>query len=225
MARPNIPLVPRKTGQSRLAQAWREARRDAGLDQRQLAEKLDCSNTHISNIEHGRRLPKYDLVERFDELVGSEGFLRSLWEWAYTERAAGGHRELSAPGRQLAGDRSEFVQDVTMRDGTIIGVDEAFTKIWRLRNSGTVVWRDRLLRRAGPHAPRFGIHSPVQVPVPDTPPGQTADIKMRMRAPSLPGDCVAHFYMTHSDGALCFPDLYPDGAYVYISVRAPRSMR
>ena len=35
---------------------------------------------------------------------------------------------------------ARFVQDVTIFDGTELAPGTPFTKIWRLRNSGTLVW-------------------------------------------------------------------------------------
>lgn len=35
---------------------------------------------------------------------------------------------------------SRFIQDVTILDGTLIAPNTPFTKIWRIRNNGTLVW-------------------------------------------------------------------------------------
>lgn len=35
---------------------------------------------------------------------------------------------------------SRFISDVTVMDGTVMAPSTAFTKIWRMRNNGTVVW-------------------------------------------------------------------------------------
>jgi transcriptional regulator with XRE-family HTH domain len=225
MARPDKPQHARKTGQSRFAEIWRELRRGMGMNQRQLADKLGCSGPHVSNIEQGRRLPTYELVSRLEDLAGSEGLLRSHWEWAYTERAASATAPAAPPiGHQIPGDRVEFVRDMTIGDGLFVATNETFTKVWRIRNVGSVAWVDRTLRRAGPSTPRFGPSSPVEVPIPPTDIGRTVDLQVGMRAPALPGDCIAFFYMAHPDGRLCFPDRYANGVYVRISVREPVSL-
>lgn len=35
---------------------------------------------------------------------------------------------------------SRFIMDVNVIDGTLMAPSTHFTKIWRLRNSGTIVW-------------------------------------------------------------------------------------
>lgn len=35
---------------------------------------------------------------------------------------------------------SRFILDVNVIDGTMMAPSTAFTKIWRMRNSGTLVW-------------------------------------------------------------------------------------
>jgi len=35
---------------------------------------------------------------------------------------------------------SRFIQDVTVLDGTVMPPSTHFTKIWRLRNNGTLAW-------------------------------------------------------------------------------------
>lgn len=43
------------------------------------------------------------------------------------------------PGRPKL--ESRFIQDVTILDGTLIAPNTPFTKIWRMRNNGTLVWQ------------------------------------------------------------------------------------
>lgn len=35
---------------------------------------------------------------------------------------------------------SIFTQDVTISDGTLMAPSTCFTKIWRMKNNGTVIW-------------------------------------------------------------------------------------
>jgi len=37
-------------------------------------------------------------------------------------------------------DRAEFVDDVTVEDGTVFKPGETFTKTWRLKNTGSCTW-------------------------------------------------------------------------------------
>lgn len=45
-----------------------------------------------------------------------------------------------SPAPTLCEDDSDFVEDVTVPDGTEFGPATAFTKTWRIKNSGTCVW-------------------------------------------------------------------------------------
>ncbi|GAA3142543.1 hypothetical protein GCM10020001_076810 [Nonomuraea salmonea] len=59
---------------------------------------------------------------------------RTLWEQATTP----------GPGpTTLPQDDSVFERDVTYPDGTVVPAGERFDKTWRIRNTGSVHWRDR----------------------------------------------------------------------------------
>lgn len=221
MARPYTDPRRLKTGRSRLAQWWRELRAGAGLDQHQVAAKLGCSPTHISNIEHGRRLPSLGLLTRFEEIVGSEGILRSMWEWARLERDAetAGLRTV-IEGQTTPGDRSKFVRDIAPRAETVFSPGQRFTAGWEIHNAGRVTWKGRYMRQVGPLAPLYGpICLEERTVVPITKPGEIAAIRAPMIAPQLAGESITYFHMTHPDGSLCFPDRYADGVWVRIRVR------
>jgi hypothetical protein len=81
-------------------------------------------------------------------------------------------------------DNSVFVADVTIPDGTVVNPGQAFTKVWRVRNSGTCAWNaNYLLTFVGGEAmTRFGAFQ-----MPYTPPGATVDLPIDMVAPSGPG--------------------------------------
>lgn len=223
MARPYTHPDPQKTGRSRLAQWWRELRQGAGLDQKAVAAKLGCSPTHISNVEHARRIPSLSLVLRFEELIGSEGILRSMREWAVEEQTAEKAGAGVVPqGKALPGDRSQFVRDVAPHGEAVFGPHEKFIAGWEIRNVGIVGWKGRYMQQAGPKA---RLYAPVsreeRTRVPDTKPGETAKIKVPMVAPQLPGESITYFHMVNEDGSLCFPDRYADGVWVRIRVREP----
>ena len=218
---------PDKTGRSRLGELWRDLRLGAHLDQRALAAALGCSATHISNIEHGRRIPSFELLVRFDELARSEGILRSQWEWAMAERA-GERAGIPArrQGRTLPGDRAQFVRDIAPRGEPVFEPHRQFTAGWEIRNAGTATWENRFLEAMGPRTPFYGaIALDARTPVPFARPGDTVAIRVRMRAPELPGDTITYFQMVHADGSLCFPDRYASGVYVRIQVREPIQVR
>jgi len=77
-----------------------------------------------------------------------------------------------------------FVADVTIPDGTLIQPAQSFTKVWRLRNTGTCPWdATTVLDFIGGSQ----MSAPNAAPVPPTPPGGTADIGVTMFAPSAAG--------------------------------------
>lgn len=227
MARPYTQPPPQKTGRSRLAQWWRELREGAGLDQHQVAAKLGCSATHISNIEHARRIPSFALLTRFEALVGGEGILRSMWAWATAERAEdlAGVRTVTE-GRTTPGDRAQFVRYIAARGEPVFEPLQRFTPGWNIRNIGRVTWKRRFLQQVGPQAPLYApVSREERTAVPTTKPGETATIKVPMLAPQLPGESITYFHMVHEDGSLCFPDRYADGVWTQIIVREPAALK
>lgn len=223
MARPEKSPPPSKTGGYLLAQWWRELRLGQKLDQHAVGQAIGCSPSHVSNIEQGRKLPSFELLCRFEDLVDGNGILRPLWEWAFMERQEekAGVRPRSA-GRGRPGDRSQFIRDLLPSNHSTFGPRERFIGGWELLNAGSVTWADRYIRQGGPAAPMYApvMEQPL-VPVPLTRPGETATIRVEMRAPQLPGDTIAYFHMVNADGTLCFPDRYAAGVYIRIHVREP----
>ena len=82
-------------------------------------------------------------------------------------------------------DRSAFIADITVPDGSMLAPSQSFTKTWRLRNSGTSTWGSgyQLAFISGER-----MQAPASVAVPSTAPGQTADVNVPMVAPSGEGE-------------------------------------
>lgn len=59
--------------------------------------------------------------------------------WARSSTLPDNMRGFEMKPRQLKLD-SRFIMDVNVMDGTLMAPSTPFTKIWRLRNSGTIVW-------------------------------------------------------------------------------------
>jgi len=97
-------------------------------------------------------------------------------------------------------DRADFVQDVTIPDGTVVSPGDKFTKTWRLRNTGTCTWttgyaavfdRDNLMGALA------------VVPLPNTvPPGQTVDISVELTAPNNPGKYTGNWKLRNDKGTV-----------------------
>lgn len=79
---------------------------------------------------------------------------------------------------------SYFVADVTIPDDTPIIAGTAFTKTWRVKNSGNQVWGPGYVLGFEEGTP---MTSTLTVPVPTTPPGAEVNLSVDLKAPNLPG--------------------------------------
>ncbi|MFC6087385.1 NBR1-Ig-like domain-containing protein [Sphaerisporangium aureirubrum] len=122
---------------------------------------------------------------------------------------------LTASHPRIPGDSSAFVRDVTYPDGSTVAVGQRFAKTWEIRNTGAVSWRGRYLTRQGTNDPGL-CALPAMTPIPDTRPGQTAQITVMITAPSLPGSCRVDWKMTDVNGQHYFPQL--QGLFMIINV-------
>jgi hypothetical protein len=93
-----------------------------------------------------------------------------------------------------------FVQDVTIPDGTSIVTGAAFTKTWRLRNTGSCTWNtsyslvfDRGDKMSGPDAQ----------PLPGSvAPGATTDVSVSLTAPASAGNYRGYWRLRDGAGVL-----------------------
>jgi transcriptional regulator with XRE-family HTH domain len=225
MPRPHLPphLIPRQP-KSVLGWTMQKLRMVNGWSGKQSAKAFGCSPSHISRVEQGHTPPSRALVQFYEETFGGDGLLLSLFEVALhsaedERRRAGGHQ----PTRKKAipGDASTFVDD-TIPHGTLMQPGQFFTKTWRIRNSGSVPWQGRQLERQGPLTGPGLITSQRYVPMPDTQPGEIAEIEAILKAPGYDCSSIAYFKMADAEGALCFPDSYQLGLDVLVMVRGQR---
>ncbi|MEO3789336.1 NBR1-Ig-like domain-containing protein [Nonomuraea sp. B10E15] len=93
-------------------------------------------------------------------------------------------------------DDSAFEGDVTFPDGSVVERGASFDKVWRIRNAGTVPWQDRYLTRMNDTPCK----APERVGIGPVLPGETVDIKVRVRAADSPGRCKIFWKMTDEDG-------------------------
>ncbi len=112
-------------------------------------------------------------------------------------------------------DNTLFIKDVTIPDGSSVPVNTTFEKIWRVKNTGTVVWKNRYLKRMTP-ASSLICSSPAMVPIPETLPGQTIDIAVTFTTPHLPGSCRTDWKTSDENGNLYFPEMH--GLYSIVTV-------
>jgi transcriptional regulator with XRE-family HTH domain len=191
-----------------------------GITAKQVAEEFGCSASHISRVESGANKPTRALVQFYEERFGGDGLLLSLFEVVaqaneQERRRAGGKR--SRLHRAIPGDASTFLGD-TVPHGTLMEPGQVFEQTWRVKNSGTVAWQGRKLERQGPLTGPGLISSLRFVDIPETEPGQVAEITAPLKAPTYDCSSIAYFKMVDSEGRLCFPDSYQLGLDVLVRV-------
>ncbi|KDP31030.1 hypothetical protein JCGZ_11406 [Jatropha curcas] len=96
---------------------------------------------------------------------------------------------------------SRFILDVNVLDGTMMAPCTPFTKIWRMRNSGSIVWPQgsRLVWIGGD---RFSQSDSVdlQIPVEGIPVDGELDIAVDFVSPGLPGRYISYWRMANPSG-------------------------
>lgn len=123
--------------------------------------------------------------------------------------------------RPIPGDRSEFVGDVTIPDGTMVRHRQVFVKQWEIRNAGTVPWIGRYLTRQGANEGFSVPKTPGRVRIPDTQPAESVVISIEVQAPEAAGTYQVHWKMTDEAGRQYFPDRYWGGLWLNVVVPGP----
>ncbi len=101
----------------------------------------------------------------------------------------------------------EFVEDLTVPDDTVFAPGTAFTKSWRLRNTGTCPWIDgySFVFVAGDQ-----MESPETQALPKVvAPGQTVDVSISLTAPEETGEYVGRWQISDANG-----DLFGVGGFI-----------
>ncbi|MEV5493917.1 NBR1-Ig-like domain-containing protein [Nonomuraea fuscirosea] len=107
-------------------------------------------------------------------------------------------------------DKAEFITDVTLSDCTRVGADQTMTKVWRLKNAGSVAWKGYSLRRLDhPTQQADQCQTIPDVPIKDTMPGEIVDIQTVVTTPKKPGLCYVRFKMVDASGEVVFPGNRP----------------
>jgi hypothetical protein len=108
------------------------------------------------------------------------------------------------------GDGSLFIGDITLQDCTPVGVGQTKTKVWRLKNVGTVPWKGYFLRRIDDSPQQADQCQTIShVPIDDTQPGKMVDIEVEITTPRKPGFCYVRFKMVDASGKILFPGSRP----------------
>lgn len=104
-------------------------------------------------------------------------------------------------------DVAQFVDDVTIPDGTTLDPNETFTKTWRLKNVGTCSWTPSY---AVVFSSGDSMNGPsTQALAGNVNPGQTVDISIDLKAPAANGNYKGFWKLRNSAG-VHFTQFYVD---------------
>jgi transcriptional regulator with XRE-family HTH domain len=193
--------------------------KEVGISLAELARRTGLSRQTVHAIgKQGGRLPEMETVVKIAVELGVHPL--QLFHLVFEDYQLPARLERQYRERD---DRSTFIADVTIPDGTVVAAGARFTKTWEVQNVGTVAWDGRLLRcmdeeilisrcaAQGPAEPRLVTDrlkpAAPSIPVPYTPPGGIARMSVDFQAPVLPGTCVSYWKSFFADGTPCFPKL------------------
>ncbi|KAK1363163.1 Next to BRCA1 protein 1 [Heracleum sosnowskyi] len=145
----------------------------------------------------------YDLCSIcFSGLETKAGYIRMDHPVSYKDPM---HQYCLGRPSALPADHSKldscFIQDVTILDGTIMTPSTRFTKVWRMRNNGSVVW---------PHGTRLvwiggnmlgkALSCGIEIPADGCPVDKEIDIAVDFTAPVHPGRYFSYWKMSTPSG-------------------------
>jgi hypothetical protein len=102
-------------------------------------------------------------------------------------------------------NRYTYVSDVSFPDGTEVARAQAFTKTWRVRNSGTCTWGQGYVLVYVRGQAMANVSS---IAVPTTAPGATADLSVPMTAPGTAGTYESFWALKTPGGYALTPNLW-----------------
>jgi next-to-BRCA1 protein 1 len=94
-----------------------------------------------------------------------------------------------------------FIQDVSIRDGTVMAPSTPFAKIWRMKNTGSAKWPcgTQLLYIGGDTLNAKPIVE-IEIPADGFPKGKEIDISVKFVAPEAPGRYISYWRMVSPKG-------------------------
>jgi hypothetical protein len=110
---------------------------------------------------------------------------------------------------------AKYETDVTIEDGSVLAPDTAFTKTWRLTNTGTCTWTTNyaIVYSGGD---QMGALAATNLPG-SVAPGATVDVSVQMKSPSADGKYAGNF-MLRSDTGLIFGTGASHMAPIFVSI-------
>lgn len=198
---------------NQLASFLRQRLRELGLSMTGLAKSAELSRQTIYSLEQSsQHLPDMQTLVRLARVLKVHPL--RLIHLVFDDYPM---PSVQSRAHAMRGDKSAFVSDVTLADGTIVPPNALISKIWECQNVGSVAWEGRVLcceddeievySRSGEKlqiAPAL-IPEVRKIPVPTTPPGGIVRLEVSFRTPAMPGTCLSYWKTYFADGSLCFP--------------------
>jgi hypothetical protein len=110
-------------------------------------------------------------------------------------------------------NEAAFLADVTVPDGTILPAGQAFTKTWRIRNSGTIAWGSGYRLAFSANEPMGG---PADVPLPPLASSEEGLVSVNLVAPTSAGRYRSTWTPRDAQG-----NAFNDLLYIEIVVSVP----
>jgi hypothetical protein len=96
-------------------------------------------------------------------------------------------------------DNLAYVADVSVPDNSILSKNKAFTKTWKVSNSGTTTWIAGKYKLIYVDGTLLGDVKEVVLGM-DVAPGKEIDISVEMKTPGTSGDYISYWKMVNADG-------------------------
>ncbi len=109
----------------------------------------------------------------------------------------------------------QYIDDVTIQDGTLVQPGQSFQKVWRVKNTGSHAWGagDVLT-----HVADDRLGGPGSVPLPAAQPGELADVTVPLVAPAAAGSFRSTWQARSAANELF-------GETLFAEIRVPQSLR
>ncbi len=97
-------------------------------------------------------------------------------------------------------DSAEFVEDITYPDGSVVGRSSPFTKVWRIKNTGTCTWTTSY---ALVYVSGDKLGAPGYVPMPaNVAPGESISVSVNLTAPNTTGRYKGNWKLRNASGVI-----------------------
>src|SRR5688572_3908205 len=118
-------------------------------------------------------------------------------------------------------NRAEFVNDMTILDGTQVSIGTSFTKTWRIKNTGSCTWTSGYVLFFD-HGDGMDAPATQQLTSGNVSPGTNLDLSVTFRAPSAPGTYQADFLLRSPDNVVFGIGASGQGSF-WVKIIVPQS--